>query len=579
MLTLILSYISLTILLVLLVKSLQRVVERGSKSKKLSNKAKRKREKEHQYNENQLETLSKDLNDKIVKSITNLNGPQLIESGRLHKTNPSLVTKTFLFKALKITKKLNCITEVVKDCLTTAENLDSKNAFDLPLYNVPVTLKECFQTKGSASTVGISKFLDNIATEDCVLVKVLKHCGAVPFAKTNLPQMMLSFEASNPIYGETSHPLNPKFGPGGSSSGEGCIIAAGGSVLGFGTDTGGSIRIPGHICGICSFKPTMNRLSQSGIIGPNAMAALATSAGPMARDIDTIVMAMRALCCEKMFELDPHVVPIKFRDQMYTNKKPLRIGYFDDDGYMKPIPACQRAIKITKESLEEAGHTLVPYKPYEKLIMEDLNCAGFADGGESFMELLENDAVDVSIKLYHSIWTTPWIFRKIYAYFLSFKYPRIAKNYEAYYGKGDTTVNKLWKMRGKIEQYKSEFWKEWREKYKIDALICPVSPIVASPKGNLSNLTAMGSYTAVFNLVNGPAGTVPVTRVTQEDVDDLQTYKDHYEDSLSELVKNACSGSINMPVSVQCASYPFREEVCLRLMKEVESLLPMKNDS
>nr|XP_039261263.1 fatty-acid amide hydrolase 1-like isoform X3 [Styela clava] len=471
MLTLILSYISLTILLVLLVKSLQRVVERGSKSKKLSNKAKRKREKEHQYNENQLETLSKDLNDKIVKSITNLNGPQLIESGRLHKTNPSLVTKTFLFKALKITKKLNCITEVVKDCLTTAENLDSKNAFDLPLYNVPVTLKECFQTKGSASTVGISKFLDNIATEDCVLVKVLKHCGAVPFAKTNLPQMMLSFEASNPIYGETSHPLNPKFGPGGSSSGEGCIIAAGGSVLGFGTDTGGSIRIPGHICGICSFKPTMNRLSQSGII------------------------------------------------------------------------------------------------------------AGFADGGESFMELLENDAVDVSIKLYHSIWTTPWIFRKIYAYFLSFKYPRIAKNYEAYYGKGDTTVNKLWKMRGKIEQYKSEFWKEWREKYKIDALICPVSPIVASPKGNLSNLTAMGSYTAVFNLVNGPAGTVPVTRVTQEDVDDLQTYKDHYEDSLSELVKNACSGSINMPVSVQCASYPFREEVCLRLMKEVESLLPMKNDS
>lgn len=79
--------------------------------------------------------------------------------------------------------------------------------------------------------------------------------------------MFFSFCSCNPIYGETSNPLRVGFTPGGSSSGEGCLIGGGASLLGFGTDIAGSIRQPAHMCGICGLKPTMDRISKQGLQG------------------------------------------------------------------------------------------------------------------------------------------------------------------------------------------------------------------------------------------------------------------------------------------------------------------------
>lgn len=76
-----------------------------------------------------------------------------------------------------------------------------------------------------------------------------------------------SFESSNPLFGTTVHPLNKHFTTGGSSAGEGALIASGGSILGFGTDTGGSIRCPSHLCGIAGLMPTRNRISVKGLKG------------------------------------------------------------------------------------------------------------------------------------------------------------------------------------------------------------------------------------------------------------------------------------------------------------------------
>lgn len=76
-----------------------------------------------------------------------------------------------------------------------------------------------------------------------------------PFASASL-----SFDCSNPIYGQTLNPLNLKKTPGGSSGGEGALLAGGGSILGMGTDTGGSIRIPASFCGLCGLRTTGYRL-------------------------------------------------------------------------------------------------------------------------------------------------------------------------------------------------------------------------------------------------------------------------------------------------------------------------------
>ena len=92
----------------------------------------------------------------------------------------------------------------------------------------------------------------------------MKELGAVPFCITNFPQTMYSFGSSNPIYGLTTNPYDKRRSPGGSSSGEGALIAQGGSILGLGTDVGGSLRIPSHFCGIVTLKPTTNRIFEGG---------------------------------------------------------------------------------------------------------------------------------------------------------------------------------------------------------------------------------------------------------------------------------------------------------------------------
>ena len=92
----------------------------------------------------------------------------------------------------------------------------------------------------------------------------LKQLGAIPFCRTNLPQSISSFDCSNPIYGTTCHPKDSKRTPGGSSGGEAALIASGGSILGLGSDSGGSIRNPAHNCGIVGLKPTNGRLPLAG---------------------------------------------------------------------------------------------------------------------------------------------------------------------------------------------------------------------------------------------------------------------------------------------------------------------------
>ncbi len=94
----------------------------------------------------------------------------------------------------------------------------------------------------------------------------LKSLGAVPFCQTNVPQTMFSLQCSNPAYGATSNPHDVTREPGGSSGGEGALLAGGGSVLGIGSDLGGSLRNPAALCGIYSLRPTFGRhLSQMGV--------------------------------------------------------------------------------------------------------------------------------------------------------------------------------------------------------------------------------------------------------------------------------------------------------------------------
>ncbi|XP_036704066.1 fatty-acid amide hydrolase 1 isoform X3 [Balaenoptera musculus] len=354
--------------------------------------------------------------------------PQLVQKLHGGELSPEASLFTYLGKAWEVNKGTNCVTTYLADCETQLCQVPRQGL----LYGVPVSLKECFSYKGQDSTLGLSLNEGAPAECDSVVVQVLKRQGALPFVYTNVPQSMFSYDCGNPLFGQTVNPWKSSKSPGGSSGGEGALIAAGGSPLGLGTDIGGSIRFPSAFCGICGLKPTGNRISKSGLKGcVYGQVAVQLSVGPMARDVESLALCLRALLCEDMFHLDPTVPPLPFREEVYTSSQPLRVGYYETDNYTMPTPAMTRALLETKKRLEAAGHTslqLVPFLPSNiPHALETLSTGGlFSDGGKSFLQNFKGDFVDPCLGDLISILRLPRWLKGLLAFMLRPLLPRLS---------------------------------------------------------------------------------------------------------------------------------------------------------
>jgi Asp-tRNA(Asn)/Glu-tRNA(Gln) amidotransferase A subunit family amidase len=128
--------------------------------------------------------------------------------------------------------------------------------------------------------------------EDDPYVAALRAAGAIPIAKTNVPQLLIYTESDNPLYGRTNNPWNMERSCGGSSGGEAALIAAGASPLGLGNDIGGSLRIPAAFCGIASIRPTAGRTPDRCAHGlPIGQQVIVSQVGPMAKRVSGTVRA------------------------------------------------------------------------------------------------------------------------------------------------------------------------------------------------------------------------------------------------------------------------------------------------
>lgn len=177
----------------------------------------------------------------------------MVRSPPLHTRNVSERSDTY-----------GSLTEICfEDALTCAKNLDEHlrrhGTAAGPLHGIPTTLKDQFNVKGYDTTLGYVGRAQRPAGEDSVLVGMLRSLGAVVLAKTNVPQSIMWCETENPLWGLTTNPRDPGYTPGGSTGGEAVLVAAGASRLGFGTDLGGSVRIPSHMMGIYGLRPSVSR--------------------------------------------------------------------------------------------------------------------------------------------------------------------------------------------------------------------------------------------------------------------------------------------------------------------------------
>ncbi|KAG8550078.1 hypothetical protein GDO81_028960 [Engystomops pustulosus] len=406
------------------------------------------------------------------KKILELPLLELIEKLKDDSLTPETVLYSYVEKALEVNDDLNCVTVFLTDCKEQLKNLRAERVRG-PLYGVPVTIKEHVGYQGHPSTCGLVQYLDVLDKEDSVMVSVLKKQGAIVFAKTNVPQTLLCYETSNPIYGLTVNPHNRAKGAGGSSGGEGALIVAGGSILGIGTDLGGSIRLPSSFCGIPGFKPTPERMSLGGVRSCiDGMTAVPLCIGPMARDVDSLVLSMKAFWCDKMFHLDPSIPPICFNEETFSSISSLRIGYYEEDGYFQPNPGMRRVLLEAKQLLEAAGHQLVPFRPPRvNTIYEMFIKAMVGDGGRTLADKFNNNVVDPNLADSYLMYTMPRVLKRLLGFLLRPIFPRISSH--IYSACGPRSLKDHWAERIELEDYRDEFIREWR-RLSLDVVLCPM---------------------------------------------------------------------------------------------------------
>jgi amidase len=154
------------------------------------------------------------------------------------------------------------------DALTRAAELDAHLVSGKPplgpLHGVPISLKDTFKVRGYDASIGLAALCYKPATGNSVLVDCLLNAGAVLYCKTNVPQTLMALDSHNNIFGRVANPLNTAVTAGGSSGGEGALLAMRGSILGVGTDVGGSIRIPAMCEGTFGIKPSGERIPYAG---------------------------------------------------------------------------------------------------------------------------------------------------------------------------------------------------------------------------------------------------------------------------------------------------------------------------
>uniref|UniRef100_A0A0V0JC20 Fatty-acid amide hydrolase 1 n=1 Tax=Schistocephalus solidus TaxID=70667 RepID=A0A0V0JC20_SCHSO len=478
----------------------------------------------------------------------------------------------------------NCIAEVILEANDQAKALDlDKQASQSPLFGIPVSFKENLSLKGYDTTLGLIKNLNNPASEDAVVVKVLRSAGAVPFVTTSMPPSGLSMDASSAIYGEQRHFADKGRLAGGSSGGEALLLAGCGSPLGFGSDIAGSLRIPAAFCGISSLKPTFKRLSQFGLVTDykRCNARLDVCVGPMARKVDSLVDAMRTLLGPEMFSLDPTIPPIPFDEALFSGsrKKSLVIGYythFKGEAQVPPAPSVERAVLEVKALLQSQGHLVKEFVPPSPDLAEELLLSTFfSDGGAGLRSALSNEPLPKHMHLLRLSLYIPGFLKHLLAFIAGLFLGKPAAIILSSSIGCHSSVSVL-ELRHRIAQYEEAFAKAiCASDSPFDVIICPTFAYPA-PLASTAEIFLDTSllYTALYNLVDYPAGVVPVGVVTAEDVKSAAKLLEDYRrsgDRTNAALANMQIGSEGLPLAVQVVGRPMQEELVLRVMKEIES--------
>ena len=442
-------------------------------------------------------------------NILSLSAVELAATIRKDQVTSEAAVRAYLDRLDAVNPKLNAVVQLRRD----AAIAEARAADRLPpekrraLHGVPVTIKDSLDVAGIVSTGGTQGRAKYIPPHDATVVARLRAAGAIVLGKTNTPDLTMSFETNNLVYGRTNNPFDVTRTPGGSSGGAAAIVAAGGSPLDIGSDTGGSIRVPSHFCGIAGIKPTAGRVSRAGhIIDFSGPAESLTHIGPLARHVEDLALALSIIAGPD--NVDPHVVAAALGDYKKVPVRNLRIATFTKLGSLEPTAETASCVEHALKVLEKVGckHTTVEipgaddiYNVYTGLI--------WGDGGAGMARILARWGTTES-PLFDRIKTATNL---------------SSADYSAQYEKFDNWRSSLLHL---FANY--------------DVLICPVNVGPAPLHGTFSRPAA--AYTQLFDLTGWPS-----------------------------TVIRAGTSPEGLPLGIQCVAHPWREDISLAVAAHLET--------
>ncbi|CAF1563120.1 unnamed protein product [Rotaria sp. Silwood1] len=409
------------------------------------------------------------------------------------------VTEAYCKRASIAHQLVNCLAEIFfTQAFERAHYLD--NYFQStggktigPFHGIPISFKDQFNVKGIETAMAYVGYLGDISEYNSILVDIALSLGAVLYVKTTLPQTIMMGEVRSNLLGITINPLNRDFSCGGSSGGEGSLIAMKGSICGLGTDIGGSIRLPTSLNGIYGLKPSDGRIpygrAKNSFIGQESVPSVV---GPMTRSLSNICLFLKSVLDTKPWLIDPKVHNIPWREDLFqegqSNK--LCFGVIQFDQLVHISPPVQRAINMTINALEKAGHQVIEWDTTDHPKGIEMLIKFFqADGGKDVQRDLDLSGEPL---LPGAFVGSPETELSVY------------ENWQLNQARTDYAIKYL------------EKWNQTKEKTStgrpIDGIISPVCALPAYPHEFRLSI----GYTGIANLLQLSSVILPVTRVDLE---------------------------------------------------------------
>ncbi|KAK2072369.1 hypothetical protein P8C59_006726 [Phyllachora maydis] len=475
----------------------------------------------------------------------------------------SVELTTAFSKRAAIAQQLTCcLTEIFFErALERAKWLDShlerEGTVLGPLHGLPVSVKDCFQVEGTHATCGFVALLQQEkSTANSAMAELLLDAGAVLYVKTNIPQTLMTADSENHIYGRVLNPHNTRLTAGGSTGGEGALLALRGSPLGLGTDMAGSTRIPALCCGVYGFKPSPGRLplrgSAPGPGPPYLLPGLDAAAGPMGGSVADLALFMRAAAARRPERFDPAVLPLPWRERACAAAPaPLRIGLLPEDAAFPLHPPVRRALAAAAAALAAAGHALVPLRAEAARSADRgtriawgffaLHGSGF--GADLLAAAAEPPVASVAAQCH------PFGPGR----------PPIAPDPDADGGDWRATLTALAAARG---AYAHAWARAWREE-RLDVVLAPGAQGTAVPHDTFG----LPPYTIMWNVIDYPGCVIPFGRASKELDPDAVVYGVPFQPDYDPAATDRA------PCAVQVVAPKFKDEECLRAAAMIDHVL------